>query len=123
MSEPVSQAIDAYLRATKVVDAINGALPADVGLTPIPADYMLKALNREAPGAMLASAVEVLGGLPAFIAWAASDTRNQGKLYEWFVKQIPSESKVEHSGGLNIVSSLGDSVLDDTRLDEDGFVR
>lgn len=113
MSDDIEKRLGDFLRAQKIVEAINSNIPE--GITPmqkLPSDYVFKTLDRDAAGIALMASFEALGGVPAMIAWAAQDTKNQGKIYEWLMKQIPTETKVEHSGNLIVEGSLGDSPFD-----------
>lgn len=123
MSEPIDKALDDFLRATKVVDAINASLPEGLpNMRQLPHDHVIRAMNRDTAGAMLNSTVEALGGIPGMVNWAASDPKNQGLVYMWLMKTLPTETKVEHAGGFTVTTSMPESALDGHQLNSDGFV-
>lgn len=114
MSDPITKDLEDYLRASRVVEALNANLPECLPpINKLPAHIALRSLDRNAAGVALMATVEALGGIPGLVAWAAQDQKNQGKVYDAWFKTIPAESKVEHSGNLIVNGALGDSVFDD----------
>ena len=45
--------------------------------------------------------VDALGGWEGIKEWAAKNQRNQGLLYSWYFKMLPSNMGIEHSGQID----------------------
>lgn len=113
MSEPIKKDLEDFLKAARIVEAINANIPEGLPKLPAIGELQLRALDRDAAGTMLMAGIEAGGGIPGFVAWMLSDPKHQAKVYEWFIKQIPTEQHVEHSGSLVVNGSLGDSPFDE----------
>jgi len=45
--------------------------------------------------------VDALGGWEGIKEWAKKNQRNQGLLYSWYFKMLPSSVGIEHSGEID----------------------
>ena len=114
----VSAEIDAFLRAEKVIEAIN-AVAGPNGLPPIPKNYVFRKRDREAVAVAMHSAFELIGGLPAFIQWGAN---NPDKFYILWSKLAQSDTLTPSGNTYNFVSPLPANPLDLVNVSRDGFV-
>lgn len=117
----VDQHTTSWLRAEAIVKAINDNLPEGKSrIAPIPKDYVFKKMDREVVSVAFHEAFKLIGGLPAFAAWA---DRNQEKFYNLYSKLLPSETQTPMAAlQFNFTTAIPETPQDRIIIDEAGRV-
>lgn len=117
----VTAEMDAHLRATAVIEAINAALPQGAqGLPPIPVNYVFRKRDRESVSAALHGAFELMGGVPALVQWGRN---NPDKFMPLWAKLLQSDAETAAGGTTIIVqSAIPASTLDLVNVNAGGRV-
>ncbi len=117
----VNQETDQFLRAQRVVEALNLAIPEGLPkLPPIPKNYVFRKRDRETVSIAMHSAFELMGGVPALMQWAA---HNPDKFFPLYFQLHKSDTETG-AGGMVIQfnSAIPQNKLDDVSVSEDGRV-
>lgn len=117
----VSKEDDDFLRASRIVDAINENLPAGLAHLPkIPNEYVFRKRDRGTIATAFHGAFELSGGVSALMLWAA---QNPDKFYPLYAKLAGTE--VEHSGAagiVNFISTVPPSPLNTVNIRPNGEI-
>ena len=119
--EEVSPDTDRYLRAERIVEAINNALPNGFKQLPaLPPAYKFKKRDRESAAVAFHSAFELIGGVSRLQLWAEE---NPDKFYPLFIKAVQGPDTTTNTGTtVNVLSSIPASPLDFVNVDARGRV-
>jgi hypothetical protein len=118
--DAVDAGLDAYLRASAIVDSINKNLPKGANLPAIPETYVFRKRDRETVSVALHSAFELVGGVPSLINWAATNPKD---FYALWSRLLPSNTETPVGGTtINFVSPIPQNPLDLVNVDAAGKV-
>jgi hypothetical protein len=119
--ELIDKATDAFLRAERIIDAINANLPEGKRrLAPIPKDYVFKKVDRETVSVAFHAAFQMAGGVARFAQWAQDEP---DKFYQLYAKLLPSNTETPvGSLNLNFISPIPETRADRVMIDESGKV-
>ncbi|MEF8758307.1 MAG: hypothetical protein V5B36_00845 [Candidatus Accumulibacter sp. UW25] len=116
----IDPSTEEFLRAAKIVDAINLTLPDELKLPKIPRDYVFKKVDPATVANAFHAAFELVGGVPGLVKWGSESPT---AFYNIYSKLLPPTTDAAPSGTtINIVSPIPASALDRVTIDETGRV-
>lgn len=106
---------NAELRAGALLDMLGREHP------PIPKDYVFRLRDRQFVENATFAAFDLIGGVPAYVAWAAE---NPNEFYKLFSRFAPEQKTVQAQGTQIVIqTALPESPLSNIIVTEDGTVR
>jgi hypothetical protein len=117
----IDKATDAYLRAERIIEAINANLPEGARrLTPIPKEYVFKKVDRETVSVAFHAAFQMAGGVSRFAQWAQDEP---DKFYQLYAKLLPSNTETPAGNfNFNFSTLVPETRQDRMMIDETGKV-
>ena len=88
----------------------------------VPEDYSFKVMDKSAVSAANSAVFSLLGGVPAYLLWAAE---NPDKFYPTFMKLAEQNAPTVAiaTNSINVISEIGRSGMDDIEINADGTVK
>lgn len=106
---------NAELRATAMLDMLGRQHPQ------IPKDYIFRLRDRQFVENAVFSAFDLIGGVPAFVVWAAE---NPNEYYKMFARFAPEQKAAQQQATQIVIqTAIPESPLSNIIVTEDGTVR
>lgn len=108
---------DSFLRGYQALAILNEAVKETGAI--VPRDYVFRDMNKGVVKKAFDATFELIGGVPAMMAWAAM---NPDSFYKTWAKFGTGEGAVLSAGQVNLISNLPGSPLDNRSIDAMGRV-
>lgn len=120
-AKPLSREVDAFLRATNIVDAINANLPlGSKPLAHIPKEVALRQIHRGVVNDAFNTVFYMRGGAPGLAAWADKEPTS---FYQTWAKLAQSEAAgAQQAVNVTVISAVPHSPLDTVAIHPHGGV-
>lgn len=118
--QPIDDDIQKMLRGHHAIAALRDEL--EVRGFRVPEDYNFKVMDKAAVSAANSAVFALLGGVPAYLLWAAE---NPDKFYPTYMKLAEQNAPTVAiaTNSINVISEIGRSGMDEIEINPDGTVK
>ena len=118
--QPIDDDIQNMLRGHHAIAALRDEL--EIRGFRVPEDYPFRVMDKSAVSAANSAVFALLGGVPAYLLWAAE---NPDKFYSTYMKLAEQSAPTVAiaTNSINVISDIGKSGMDDIEINADGTVK